>query len=283
MSTPARAPSGDLSSYERVSFTQGAGIADVYRKGDGPAVVITAELPGITPMVLGFADRIVDLGCTAVVPDLFGEPGRDPESGARVADTAYAVRTFAGACVSRRFTALATGRSSPVVESLRALAAAEHERCGGPGVGVVGMCFTGGFALAMAVDDRVLAPVLSQPSLPLPVTRSRRGAIDCSPAALDRVADRCAHEGLTVLGLRFRDDPFVPAERFSMLRDRLGDAFVAVEIDQADGHPDSPQPRHHSVLTGDLVDEPGQPTREGLDRVLDLLRTRLLPSAGPTE
>jgi dienelactone hydrolase len=248
----------------------------VYRKGAGPVVVVITEMPGLSPMVLGFADRVVALGCTAVLPDLFGEAGRDPFAGGSLSTAAYGVRSIGGACVSREFSVLAAGRSSPVITWLRALARQEHVRAGGPGVGVVGMCFTGGFALAMAVDDLVLAPVLSQPSLPFGLGASRRRNIDTSPEDIATVRARCAAEGLSVLGLRFHGDPFVPAERFDYLREQLGDAFVAVELDQADGHPDSALGKHHSVLTGDLVDEPGEPTRAALDEVLDLFRTRLL-------
>ena len=62
-----------------------------------------------------------------------------------------------------------------------------HAECGGPGVGVVGMCFTGNFALAMAVDDVVLAPVLSQPSLPFAIGRARRGDVGVSDGDLATV------------------------------------------------------------------------------------------------
>src|SRR5512143_2281290 len=158
------------------------------------------------------------------------------------------VRSATQVCISREFLVFAAGRTSPVVAWLRELAAAEHRRCGGPGVGVVGMCFSGGFAVAMAVDPRVLAPVAAQPSLPVPVTRSRRRAIDCSPADLDAVARRCDREGLRVLGLRFGGDPFVPAERFALLKERLGDGFIAVELDPADRNPDGPLPWPHAVL-----------------------------------
>jgi hypothetical protein len=41
-----------------------------------------------------------------------------------------------------------------------------HKECGAPGVGVIGLCLTGGFGLAMAVDPVVIAPVLGEPSLP---------------------------------------------------------------------------------------------------------------------
>jgi hypothetical protein len=90
------------------------------------------------------------------------------------------------------------------------------------------------------------------------------------------VKHRCEAEGLTVLGLRFTGDKLVPAERFAFLREELGDAFVAVEIDSSKGNPHGLPAIAHSVLTEHLVDEPGHPTRDALDQVLDLFRTRLL-------
>lgn len=274
--TVTPAPSGDLATFAAERFAYGDVVHRVFRKGAGPAVIVIAEMPGISPMVLGFADRIVALGCTAVVPDLFGQAGRDPTAGNKLVTGIRMASTLLGACVSREFTALATGRSSPVVDWLRSLARYEHGRCGGPGVGAVGMCFTGGFALGMAVDDAVLAPVLSQPSLPFPVTKRHRSTIDISEPDLDVVARRCANDGLTVLGLRFHGDSFSPPERFAHLRERLGEGFVAIELEQRDGNPDGPLGHRHSVLTGDLIDEPGEPTRDALDAVLALFRRTLL-------
>jgi len=277
------APDGDLGSFMVESFSHDGATHDVYRKGEGPAVIVITEMPGISPLVLGFADRVVALGCTAVVPDLFGTAGRDPTAGGRRQNATYGMRSMAGACISREFTVFVTGRTSRVIGWLRALAALEHDRCGGPGVGVVGMCFTGGFALAMAVDRHVVAPVLSQPSLPLPITKSRKRTIDCSPAELDMVVGRCATEGLRVLGLRFDGDPFVPVERFDFLRKRLGDGFIAIELDQADGNPAETLPKHHSVLTAGLIDEPGEPTRDALDQVLALFNRKLLGKEPTTD
>ncbi len=151
----------------------------VFRKGEGPAVIVISEIPGITPAVADFARRVVDLGCTVAMPSLFGEPGR-PMS------TPYAVQSLAGACVSKEFATLAAGRTSPVTVWLRHLARDLHDELGGPGVGVVGMCLTGGFALAMMVDDEVVAPVLSQPSLPFPVGKGRKRDLGISVEDLAR-------------------------------------------------------------------------------------------------
>ncbi len=263
---------GDLSGFEKGTFTHAGKTRDVYRKGTGPAVLVFAEMPGITPKVIDFADRVVALGCTAVVPHLFGIPG----AGMTVGRT---IKAIAPACVSKEFSAWATGKTSPVVEWSKALARHEHERLGGPGVGVVGMCFTGNFALAMLPEPAVQAPVLSQPSLPLGFSKKARRGLYLSDDDLGKVQQRLAAEpDLCVLGLRFSDDRLVPAERFQHLREALGDRFVAVEIDSSKGNPWGHPRAAHSVLTEHLVDEPGQPTRDALDQVLDLFRTKLLVS-----
>lgn len=267
-----------LTDFTREQFAHRGVTHPVLRSGSGPAVIVLAEVPGITPNVAAFARRVRDEGLTVVLPELFGVAGRDPNPDAHGgnASIAYSARTVARLCISREFTILATGRSSPVVAWLRALAAHEHNRCGGPGVGAVGMCFTGGFALAMATDERLVAPVLSQPSLPLPIG-ARRALIDISAQDLETVQHRCA-AGLRVLGLRFPSDRYVPDARFSFLREHLGDAFIAIELDDTAANP-AAQLAPHSVLTEHLIDEPGQPTRAALDTVLDLFRSRLLPTA----
>jgi dienelactone hydrolase len=259
-----------LESYEKTSFTHDGKTRDVFRQGTGPAVIVMAEIPGITPKVLEFADRVVALGCTAVLPHLFGVPGKE-------ASGPYTVASIVPACVSREFSHWATGKTSPITEWLKALARDEHARCGGPGVGAVGMCFTGGFALGMMVDETVLAPVLSQPSLPFGVTGAQRRDLGISDADLVKVKQR-VDDGMCVLGLRFTHDRMAPEERFQRLREELGDGFVGVEIDSSPGNAWGHPKVAHSVLTEHLIDEPGQPTRDALDQVLDLFKTRLLPA-----
>jgi dienelactone hydrolase len=262
-----RSAADSLHDFERTSFTAERKARDVYRIGRGPGVVVISEMPGITPLVADFGRRVAREGFTAALPHLFGDPGRPMSA-------PYVARTLGWACVSREFAALARRRASPITSWLRAYARSLHEELGGPGVGVVGMCFTGGFALAMMVDESVMAPVLSQPSLPFAVTRAHRRDLGISDGDLARVKQR-VDDGVCVLGLRFSHDRIVPAERFERLREELGDGFVAVEIDSGPGSPWGIRRSAHSVLTEDLVDEPGHPTRQALDRVLDLFRTRL--------
>ena len=251
--------------------TRGGGEKErtVYVAGDGPAVIVIAEMPGITPDVADFARKVVAAGFTVFMPHLFGEPGADP--GLKAVAT-----TFVPICISREFRAFALRSTPPVIDWLRALARLAHERCGGPGVGAVGMCFTGGFALAMSTEPALLAPVLSQPSLPLVRGKKSAADIGCSDADLLTVRERVADEDLCVLGLRFSQDRLSPRRRFDSLRRELGDNFIGVEIDSSKGNPWGHKSIAHSVLTGDLIDEPGQPTRAAVDQVLGFFRERLL-------
>jgi dienelactone hydrolase len=252
--------------FEATSFTHDGRTHEVYTAGTGPAVIVIHEMPGLHPGVTAFGQRLVDAGYRVYLPSLFGRPGA-PFGGKEMR------RTLSRVCVSREFVMLAD-KTSPVVTWLRALAAKAHTECGGPGVGAVGMCFTGGFALAMAVEPAVLAPVLSQPGLPAPLTAKKRAALGLDPADLASVKAR-ASDGLCVLGLRFSGDKGSPPERFATLRRELGDAFEAIEIDSSPGNPHGIAARAHSVLTVDLVDTPGHPTKDALDRVMALFAERL--------
>ncbi len=269
---PSTAAAPALPGFSVDTFEHGGASFPVYRTGSGPAVIVIHEIPGITPKVAAFGTRVADAGYSAVLPSLFGQPGR-------AMGVPYVLNSLTRGCVSREFANMALKTTSPITVWLRALARAEHQRCGGPGVGAVGMCFTGGFALAMMVDDEMVAPVLSQPSLPFPVSKSRRRDLGISDADLAMVKARAA-AGQCLLGLRFTGDKAVPGERFQRLRDELGDRFLAVEIDSSPGNQFGIRKGAHSVLTEDLVDEPGHPTREALDQVLSFFQERLQPAEG---
>jgi dienelactone hydrolase len=256
-----------LGDFRKEQFTAEGKTRDIYRQGSGPAVIVIAEMPGITPNVVAFARRVVAQGCTAVLPHLFGEPGAP-------ASVSATLKSLGPACVSREFSVWALQKTSPVTVWLRALAAHEHDRCGGPGVGAVGMCFTGGFALAMMVDDTVVAPVLSQPSLPFPISKKHKADIGISDTDLAKVKVRVA-QGACVLGLRFTHDPFCFPARFETLRRELGDGFIAVELDSSPGNPHGHPKNAHSVLTEHLDDRVGTPTRAALDQVLAFFAERL--------
>ena len=250
----------DQATYNGVTRT-------VYRGGRGPAVIVIHEIPGLHPGVVAFGRRLIAAGMTVYFPALFGDPGREVSGG-------YALGEIVRACVSREFATWATRKTSPIVEWLRALARHAHLACGGRGVGAIGMCLTGGFALAMMVDDIVVAPVLSQPSLPFPISRRHRRDLGVSDADLVKIRARCA-AGTPVMGLRFTGDRTSPGERFERLREELGDRFIGIEIDSSPGNPHGLPREAHSVVTRHLVDEPGHPTRIALDRVIGFFRERL--------
>lgn len=234
------------------SFTDRGVTHDVYRRGSGPGVIVVHEIPGITPRVLEFAEEVVARGFSVMMPLLVGGVGKSPSAG-------YIAGSMSKVCISREFTAMATGKRSPVVDWLRALAKQLHGEVGGPGVGAVGMCFSGGFALGMMLDDVMVAPVLSQPSLPFAIGRTRSADLGLSAAELDVVRKR-AEAGCQVLGLRYTGDKLV-GTRFDSLRELLGDAFVAVEFE-------STSKSDHSVLT-----EQRQET--GVTAVLEFFERRL--------
>ena len=261
--------SDPLADFTKSTFTHDGLSRTMFSAGTGPAVIVIEEMPGITPEVADFARRVVDRGYSVRMPSLFGTPGKPMGVG-------YTIRSLVGGCVAREFTTMALDRTSPVITWLRALATQAHAECGGPGVGAIGMCFTGGFALGMMVDDVMLAPVLSQPSLPFPIGKRRKAAVGLSDADLAKVKARAA-QGQCVLGLRFTEDRAVSPLRFETLRRELGDRFIAVEIDSSKGNEHGIKRIAHSVVTNDLVDEPGHPTREALDRVLGFFDERLKP------
>jgi dienelactone hydrolase len=133
------------------------------------------------------------------------------------------------------------------------------------------MCVTGNFALALMVDSAVMAPVLSQPSLPLPIGKERRAGLHLSPQDLAAAKSR----GIPVLGLRFTGDSMCPAERFERLRAEFGERFEAIEIDSSPGNAIGIPRDAHSVLTLHFVDRDGHPTKHALDRVLAFLHEQL--------
>jgi dienelactone hydrolase len=208
------------------SHTHGGVSHPTYRQGAGPGVIIIHEVPGITPAVAAFGQEVVGAGYTVVMPSLFGT------AGGKLTRRSTA-RSLRQVCVSREFTKLATGATAPIAGWLRSLATDLHEELGGPGVGALGMCFTGGFALAMMVDAPVKAPVLCQPSTPFVPGRRRGADVNLSPGDLDIVKGKCA-AGQQVLGLQYRNDPLT-GTRFETLTRELGDAFVRVEFEGA-GH-----------------------------------------------
>lgn len=268
--TPSPATDDPLADFRRRDLTLNGATKAVHVAGDGPAVIVMAEMPGISPHVARFARWVRDAGFTVWMPSLFGRDGAWPtaEEGAAV---------FQRACVSAEFRAFAAGEASPVTAWLRALAALAHGECGGPGVGAIGMCFTGNFALTMMLEPAVLAPVLCQPSLPL----NDPAGLEIAAADLKAVRARLEREDLTVLAYRFAGDKFCRAQRFAAYAEALGDRFRPRVLPDEAANSDVPPffARHvttpHSVVTAHLIDAAGQPTVAARDEILGFFSDRL--------
>ena len=189
-----------LDDFTTFPFSDGQWQRTVYRKGSGPAVIVMHEMPGITPACVHFACRVVDAGFTVFMPSLFGRPG-EPPTGASFA------REYVQLCVNREFSLLAANHASPATDWLRALARRAFDEIGGRGVGAVGMCITGNFALTMALDPHLLAPVLSQPALPWSPFGGSADDVHAAPATLATLRRRHEQDpGFRVIGLRFEGD-----------------------------------------------------------------------------
>ncbi len=253
-----------LDDFERETLTFNGRSKLVYRAGTGPGVIVMTEMPGISPHVARFARWVRDAGFTVYMPHLFGQDGTTRGALATMG-------TIVRACISAEFKAFAANSSSPVTVWLRALAAHAHQQCGGPGVGAIGMCFTGNFALSMMLDKSVIAPVLSQPSLPM----GQAGGMAIAPEELAIVKQRLEDEDLTVLAYRFEGDRFCQAARFADYSAALGEKFEGHTLPDRAANPDSPLKMPHSVLTIHLIDRAGEPTLEARDHILDFFRMRL--------
>lgn len=264
-----------LEDFTRREITLDRSRRRVYVAGVGPAVIVMTEMPGISPQVARFSRWVRDAGFTVYLPSLFGQDGAVPEAeqGAEV---------FKRACVSAEFHAFsgraAGNRSSPVTQWLRALARLAHAECGGPGVGAIGMCWTGNFALSMMLEPAMIAPVLAQPTLPL----DDPAGIEISPGEIAAVRQRLEREDLTVLAYRFEGDRFCRAQRFAAYAEALGPRFVARVLPDSAANTDVPPffaqhvPTPHSVFTAHLIDEAGQPTLAARDDILAFFAQRLL-------
>jgi dienelactone hydrolase len=254
-----------LADYQKFEFADGPWTRTVYRRGAGPAVIVIHEIPGLHPLVVAFADRVAAAGMSVYLPSLFGTPGKPVTRN-------YALTSMLGAlCIHREFHVWRAGSSSPIVEWLRALARKAHAECGGKGVGAVGMCFTGGYALAMMTEPAVVAPVLSQPSMPIAAGSKKRAAgFDATDAEVACAKARMAAEDLTMIGLRFKSDALVPDARFDSYRRTFGDRFEAIELDDEDAAPADIPP--HSVLTLHLKAD--GPSKAAEVRVIEFFKAR---------
>jgi dienelactone hydrolase len=247
----------------------------VYRGGEGPPVVIMHEVFGLSTADLAFARRVCDEGFTVWLPVLAG-----PVPSATRCD---ALRAGARVCISSEITKLWTGRTSPIVTPLRALARYARQEGGTRGVGVVGMCMSGGFAIAMAADDAVLAAVAAEPALPFSTKITPWCAKDpgVSPDDLARISERLGAGTVALLVTRFTEDRKSPHRRVEALRAGLGTTGLTVEeIPSGPKNPFGFPEKAHSVLSDErlrhALGTPGGDRLEStVQEIVGLLRARI--------
>ena len=240
-----------MNEYDKMKFTaklgSGSHVAhDVYTKGVGPVVVIIQELPGIGPETLKLADNFVDKGFTVVLPHLFGPLGKINIGGniARVL------------CMRKEFRIFEQGKTSPVVDWLRALCRELKIRYMVEGVAVIGMCLTGNFAISLMADEAVLAGVASQPSLPV----NDPADLHMSKQDIQQIRARLDNQE-PMLAFRFAEDTFCRASRFEQLDKAFNDDRQRINLQTLPG-------KGHAVLTLDFVDELGHPTKQAFEHII---------------
>lgn len=241
-----------------------------------PAVLVMHELSGLTENCLKFADRLAAQGFTVYLPLLFGQLG---ESSQQLQLGVNAIKFTAQLCISHEFYLLKTGASSPIVDWLRGLCQhiyQKNEHCSFPGIGAIGMCLTGGFVLSLMLEASVIAPIASQPALPLGFTPSQRKALGISSCDLERVKQRAEKTGLLVA--RFDEDLISPAARLRTLENVFDKTLDKVVITGEQRQQEGIRALPHSVLTEHFAAPNGRPyvcTQAAFDKVLRFLQERL--------
>ncbi len=227
---------------------------DIYSRGDGPPVVLIQELPGIGCETLRLADKLIQAGFSIVLPHLFG-PLEKTSTGGNL------LRVM---CMRREFALFSANKSSPIVDWLRALCANIKASREAKGVGVIGMCLTGNFAITLVGDDSVLAAVSAQPAMPF----HKQAALHMSADEVDQARQGLDRNG-PMLGFRFEGDKLSTAAKFACIHDAFNnDDSERVRLCTLPGN-------GHSVFTLDFVDEQGHPTHEALGEVIQYFTDKL--------
>jgi len=233
---------------------------DVYKGGSGPTVILMHEAGGLEHTTLDIADRFWAEGFRVLLPVLVGRPHADGSGSSVVAN-------LLKLCVSREVFVFLTGRTSRVATWLRALAA--REKGDHPGVGVIGMCFSGGFALAAAVDESVIAAIGSQPALPWPLLPGSGADLGLSPADLTCVRERYRDGKFGFLATRYTMDRGSPGDRIQRIKTEFGTDVVIEPIGTG-----------HSVLANAADPTKPDPVAvPALEATIALLNDRLRPAS----
>lgn len=226
--------------FERFTVETDTVSHDVYVTGSGgPGVLLLHEIAGLTTNTLELASEIAATGLTVAVPHLFG---RMEGEGAMAMATGFG--GMLGRCIAREMTMFVANQPRRGTEWLLAAAEWLAGRTDSPrGVGVIGMCATGSFAMGAVFDPNVGAVVASQAATPMV-----RGCSWGVPGGDQRLGD----VETPVMALRFRRDGRAAACRVERLAGLFGESPVATR----DG-PDDPtvptEQRGIEIVTGDRL------------------------------
>ena len=225
-------------------------------------MLIMHELPGLSPQCLDLGRRIAANGFTVFLPLFFGRAGEHCNLNVRF-------------CIAGTFSLWASSIDEPLLNWLRALACEIHGRCGGNGMAAIGLCLTGGFALALLVEPVLMAAVTSEPARPFKPVPGYAARIDLSADQWQEACNRSLRDNIPTFGTRFTCDKKSPAQRFETIARALGENFKCFPIDSSPGNAYNIPASAHSVLTDHFVDEPEHPTRKVFDELIRFLHERL--------
>ena len=203
---------------------------DVYVKGQGKPILLLQELPGIDASTIALVDRLNLAGYRVYLPHFLGKIGKNRPT----MNGLYMVF-----CMRKEFNAFSQFKLSPIANWMRALCKNIRTMEKSSGVGVIGMCLTGNFAMALMADEAVIAGISCQPSLP----HKKDVGLHMSPK---ETAD--ARQGMKdkggVLVMSYDQDVLCPLTRIKEI-DSTFKPFVQIKTFKGEGH---------STLTSDGAD-----------------------------
>lgn len=191
----------------------------VYFAGEGPPIIIIHELPGLTVESFHFAERLIRHGYSAYIPHLFGNINKK-----------QTILNFTKLCISKEFKIFARNETSPIVDWLRSLSAELFSKHKGRGVGAIGMCITGSFAIPLLINSPVIAPVLSQPAAPIQSAGNHLGfhkrSFGISKIDLKLAKEKVINEKLEIKIYRFKHDNLSPIEKINSFKEYFGNDLI---------------------------------------------------------
>jgi dienelactone hydrolase len=238
----------------------------------GPPIILLHEMPALSPDLLDLALRLSRNNYSVYVPLLWGK--EDENAASRFVFFRHAFELRA----SSRWRAGIADVHRPILDDLAELCRkiiVEHPN---QRIGVIGNCLTGIFPFALAARvPEVAAPIASQPTLPLTLSKSDWPKTGLSSEDTRRLQERIRTEpNFQLLGFRFEEDLVSPAARFDTLKRQFHPRFVDGTIPVKYYHCRDEMPRHpHAVLTECHMENPKLATSHAWQECLNFLAAKL--------